>query len=51
MRRAPFGEGAELEIRQIFEAEEFGEAFTPELREREERQRRQMEAELRRRAA
>ncbi len=35
-RRAPFGEGAELEIRQIFEAEDFGAEFTPELREREE---------------
>ena len=45
------GEECEVEIRQIFEAEEFGEAFTPELREREEHQRRQMEAELRRRAA
>jgi catechol 2,3-dioxygenase-like lactoylglutathione lyase family enzyme len=51
MREAPFGDGSELEIRQIFEAEEFGEAFTPELREREERQRKQMEAEQRRRAA
>lgn len=28
---------AEIEIRQIFEAEDFGEAFTPELREQEER--------------
>lgn len=27
----------ELEIRQIFEADDFGEAFTPELREKEER--------------
>jgi len=37
MRRAPFGDGVELEIRQVFEAEDFGEAFTPELREQEER--------------
>lgn len=29
----------DLEIRQVFEAEDFGDAFTPELREREERQR------------
>ena len=36
MKRAPFREG-EVEIRQIFEAEDFGEAFTPELREQEER--------------
>ena len=28
---------SEIEIRQIFDAEDFGEAFTPELREREER--------------
>lgn len=36
MKRAPcFGGGAELEIRQLFEAEDFGENFTPELREQE----------------
>ncbi|HEY6353850.1 MAG TPA: YciI family protein [Burkholderiaceae bacterium] len=28
---------SEIEIRQVFEAEDFGEAFTPELREQEER--------------
>ena len=34
----PFiGVDSELEIRQVFEAEDFGEAFTPELQEREER--------------
>jgi hypothetical protein len=33
----PTGAEGELEIRPIFEAEDFGEAFTPELREREER--------------
>jgi len=38
LRRAPFQEG-ELEIRPIFEAEDFGESFTPELREQEDRQR------------
>ena len=31
------GEESELEIRQIFEAEDFGAEFTPELREQEER--------------
>jgi hypothetical protein len=31
------GTEAEIEIRQVFEAEDFGEAMTPELREREER--------------
>lgn len=30
---------SEIEIRQVFEAEDFGEAFTPELREQEERMR------------
>ncbi|HUQ99639.1 MAG TPA: YciI family protein [Gemmatimonadaceae bacterium] len=31
------GQESEIEIRRIFEAEDFGEAFTPELREQEER--------------
>ena len=35
MKRAPFEEGAEIEIRQVFSAEDFGEALTPDLRERE----------------
>ena len=35
---------SEIEIRQIFEAEDFGAEFTPELREQEERLRREMEA-------
>jgi len=33
LKRAPFGPGAEVEIRPVFEAEDFGEALTPELRE------------------
>jgi hypothetical protein len=33
----PMGEEGEIEIRQIFDAEDFGEALTPELREREAR--------------
>jgi len=33
---------AEIEIRQVFEASDFGEAFTPELREAEERMGKQM---------
>ena len=41
MKRAPFDGGAEIEIRQVFEAEDFGEALTPELREQEERLRAQ----------
>jgi hypothetical protein len=36
IKRAPFQEG-EVEIRPVFEADDFGEAFTPELREQEER--------------
>jgi hypothetical protein len=36
VKRAPFREG-EVEIRQVFEAEDFGPALTPELREAEEK--------------
>ncbi len=36
VRRAPF-RGGEVEIRQVFEAEDFGEAYTPEVREQEDR--------------
>ena len=36
LKRAPF-EDTEVEIRPVFEAAEFGEALSPELREREER--------------
>ncbi|NUN68206.1 MAG: YciI family protein [Bacteroidetes bacterium] len=39
----PMGTESELEIRQVFEAEDFGDAFTPELREKEEKMRQQME--------
>ena len=42
LKRAPFptnAEPSEVEIRRIFEAEDFGEAYTPELREAEERMR------------
>ncbi len=43
LKRSPFGEGAELEIRRVFEAEDFGPAATPEIREQEERLRAQVE--------
>ena len=43
----PTGTESELEIRPVFEAEDFGEAFTPELREQEERLREQLEAQQR----
>ena len=40
----PFPDGeSEIEIRQVFEAEDFGAEFTPELREQEERVRAQAE--------
>ena len=39
----PDGGESEVEIRQVFEAEDFGEEFTPELREQEERIRAQAE--------
>jgi len=39
----PTGEESVLEIRPVFEAEDFGEEFTPELREQEERLRAQAE--------
>jgi len=42
LKRAPFEDGAEVEIRQVFEAEDFGAEFTPELREQEERLRKQI---------
>ena len=41
LKRAPFREG-EVEIRQVFEAEDFGAEFTPELREQEQRLRKQL---------
>ena len=41
MKRAPFDGGAEIEIRQVFATEDFGEALTPELRAQEERLRAQ----------
>jgi hypothetical protein len=39
----PTGEEADIEIRQVFEAEDFGAEFTPELREQEERLRARIE--------
>jgi hypothetical protein len=43
LKRAPFQEG-EVEIRQVFEADDFGENLSPELREQEERRRKQTAA-------
>jgi hypothetical protein len=43
LKRAPFDEGAEVEIRPVFEADDFGKEFTPELRAQEERLRAEIE--------
>ena len=43
LKRAPFEE-TEVEIRQVFDAEDFGAELTPELREQEARLRAQVEA-------
>src|SRR5437870_391013 len=43
LERSPF-QDAEIEIRQVFEAEDFGAEFTPELRDKEERIRAQVAA-------
>lgn len=37
LKRAPFDGGTEIELRPVFEMEDFGEALTPELREQEDR--------------
>jgi hypothetical protein len=47
LKRAPFDGGAEVEIRQVFETEDFAAAFpefTPELQQQEERLRAQIDA-------
>jgi hypothetical protein len=44
LKRAPFDGGAEIEIRPIFEADDFGAEFTPELRAQEERLRAEIAA-------
>ncbi len=43
LKRAPFDNGAEVEIRPVFEADDFGAEFTPELRAQEEQLRAQAE--------
>ena len=42
LKRAPFGGGTEVEIRQVFEVEDFGENATPEIRKREQQLRDQV---------
>jgi hypothetical protein len=41
IKRAPFGGGVEIELRPVFEMDDFGDEFTPELREQEARLRAQ----------
>ncbi len=48
MRRAPFGGGVELELREVFESQDLGEALTPELREKEAQLRAQSAANAKR---
>lgn len=50
LKRAPFEDGEEVELRQVFEADDFGEEFPPELREQEERQRAAIEERAKARA-
>src|ERR1700722_8833209 len=42
LKRAPFGGGVEIELRQVFEVCDFGDLATPEIRERDERLRAQI---------
>ena len=44
LKRAPFDGGTEIELRQVFEMEEFGANLSPELREQEERLRARLES-------
>lgn len=42
LKKAPFDGGTEIEVRPIFESDDFGAEFTPELREQEDRLRARM---------
>src|SRR5215208_2269923 len=43
IKRAPFPDGTEIELRPVFETEDFGDELTPELREQDRRLRAQTE--------
>lgn len=43
IKRAPFGGGVEIELRPVFELDDFGPELTPELREKNERMRQQVQ--------
>jgi hypothetical protein len=42
LKRSPFGGGTEIEIRPVFEMEDFGAVVTPEIKERDQRLREQL---------
>jgi hypothetical protein len=44
LKRSPFGPGAEIELRPVFELEDFGAQITPELKQQEDRLREQITA-------
>lgn len=43
LKKAPFDAGTQVDIRQVFTPEDFGEAYTPELKQQEDRIREQVE--------
>ncbi len=43
LKKAPFDGGTEVEVRQVFEADDFGENLTPEIRKKEEALRKKIE--------
>jgi hypothetical protein len=44
LKRSPFDGGTEIEVRQVFETEDFGAELTPEARKRDERLRKELAA-------
>src|SRR5271154_1248688 len=42
LKRSPFGGGVEIEIRPVYQVEDFGDAATPEIKERDQRLRAQL---------
>lgn len=44
LKKAPFDAGTQIEIRQVFSDDDFGDALTPELREQERQIREQVQA-------
>ena len=48
LKRAPFDGGAVIELRPVFEADDFGKEFTPELRAQEEQLRAEVERQQKR---